>query len=200
VLYLECSAAATRIVWCHSETLQCCTAGGVPLDILRAAIAKAAERLPAQLEAVESALKQVNAQLEASCLILHPWNCAAGFCRPVVKGTKFSALKHYCECLLIQCEAVRVCVKPCMLQADAGTSALCQPSLRRIILSHKYPPCDGMIHMGITHAGRVQGPVFSSFGGGSRTTCGVSSGPRSRVWRLTVPYQKLSLGPHMSVA
>ena len=81
----------------------------------------------------------------------------AGFCRPAVKGTKFPALKHYCECLLIQSEAASVCVKPCMLQVDADTSALCQPLLIRIILSHKYPPCDGMIHMGITHAGRVLG-------------------------------------------
>ena len=87
---MKCRAA--RIVWCQSAILQCCAAGGVPLDVLRAAVAKAAKKLPTQLEAVKSALKQVNAQLQASCLILHPRICAEGLCRPAVKGRKFPAL------------------------------------------------------------------------------------------------------------
>ena len=38
-------------------------AGGVPLEIICAAVAKAAQCLPAQLAAVESAMEQVSARL-----------------------------------------------------------------------------------------------------------------------------------------
>ena len=156
---------AARVVWCQSEILQCCAAGGVPLDVLSAAVAKAAKKLPTQLEAVENALKQVNAQLQTSCLILHPQICPEGLCRPAVKGTKFPALTHYCECLLLQSESASMCVKPCMWQAQIDTLALCQlwpnacstlqalGSVLRVMKRNTW---------GLDMQAGQQGPVFSS--------------------------------------